>query len=118
MTNEFRYTLVLKIRDIEQFNDVATRIIAEIESEAGTLVFQMYFDEQNGKCVIYERFADSDAWIAHGKTHAATVLLPELFMHSDIERFEVLGDVSDEAKRIMDGMGATYLKRTMGFEKR
>ncbi len=58
MTNEFRYTLVLKIGDIDQFNDIATRIIAEIESEVGTLAFQMYFDEQNTKCVIYEEFAD------------------------------------------------------------
>jgi quinol monooxygenase YgiN len=117
MTNEFRYTLVLNIHDIEQFNDIATKIIAEIESEVGTLAFQMYLDEQNSKCVIYEQFTDSDAWITHGSTSAATVLLPELFKHSDIERFEVLGDVSDEAKKIMDGMGATYLKRTMGFEK-
>jgi quinol monooxygenase YgiN len=117
MTNEFRYTLVLKIRDIDQFNDIATRIVAEIESEVGTLAFQLYFDEQNSRCVIYEEFADSDAWIAHGNTNAATVLLPELFKHSDIDRFEVLGDVSDEAKEIMDGMGATYLRRTMGFEK-
>jgi quinol monooxygenase YgiN len=117
MSNQFRYTLVLKIKDIEQFNYVATKIIAEIDSEVGTLAFQMYVDEQNSKCVIYEQFADSDAWITHGNSHAATVFLPELFKHSDIERFEVLGDVSDEVKEIMDGMGATYLKRTMGFEK-
>jgi quinol monooxygenase YgiN len=117
MTNKFRLTNVLKINDIEQFTDIAKKIIAEIESEVGTLAFQMYLDEQNSKCVIYEQFADSDAWITHANSNAAKVLLPELLKHSNIERFEVLGDVSEEAKKTMDGLGATYLKRKMGFEK-
>ncbi len=116
MTNKFRLTNVLKINDIEQFTDIAKKIIAEIESEVGTLAFQMYLDEQNSKCVIYyEQFADSDAWITHANSNAAKVLLPELLKHSNIERFEVLGDVSEEVKKPSRAWGQPTLKEKWGL---
>jgi len=40
MTKKIRLTNVLNINDIEQFTDIAKKIIAEIESEVGTLAFQ------------------------------------------------------------------------------
>lgn len=50
----------------ESFKEIATRIFDKVRgAEPGTLAYAAYFNEDETVCVVRERYASSDAVLAH-----------------------------------------------------
>lgn len=115
--NQLRYTFVVKVKDAAEFKKIAKKMVDHTKTEPGTLVYQWYCDDDATHCTVYERYKDSDAWIKHVTSNKIQKLLPQLLNHSEMQRFDIYGNVSKEARKMMDNFGATYLDRKMGFER-
>ena len=68
--------------------------------DAGTLQYDTFFNDDESKCVVLERFRDSDALILHGQNMAPFM---ESIMATGTVSGELLGDLSDELRAQMAG---------------
>ena len=74
------------------------------ENEQGMKGYQWYFNEDGTKCYLSEWFADSNALLQHLSNIGP--ILPQFLDVSDITRFEVLGDLSPEARKAVSELNA------------
>jgi quinol monooxygenase YgiN len=84
--------------------------------EPGTLNYEWSISEDNGKCTLFERYADSAAAMKHigsfGKNFASR------FMGClEPKRFVVHGRPSEEVKKALSGMGAVCMSPFGGFSR-
>jgi quinol monooxygenase YgiN len=87
------------------FKALATGAIDAVrENEQGTTGYQWYFNEDGSKCYLSEWFSDSGALLQH--LGNVGPVLPQFFEHSEITRFEVLGDLSPEARKAVAELNA------------
>ena len=89
-------------------------MVASTLQEAGTLGYEWFLDGDGTTCHILERYADSDAVLAHLGTFGAQ------FAQRFLQCFAptgltVYGDPSPEARTALDGFGAVYLGTWGGF---
>ena len=84
-------------------------MVESTRQEAGVLGYARFVTDDGKFVQVYERYASSAAAVAHLRTFAAT-FGGRFQSMVDRKRFTVLGNPSDELKRLLDGFGATYLK--------
>jgi quinol monooxygenase YgiN len=91
-------------------------MVSGTSGEPQTLAYEWYISDDQGTVHIYEKYADSEAMIAH--TGGFLAKWAERFMGCvDVTRFVVYGDPSAAAREILDGFGATYLGPWGGFSR-
>lgn len=112
------YTLQFDVADgkMAEFEALADEAIAYVEAnEPGTVVYQW---NQGGATIqLHERFADEAAMMTHASGTAATDVFPKLMEISTVSRFDILGDVSDDAKGALEGMGGSVYGSWKGFDR-
>jgi len=85
-------------------------------AEASTLNYEWYISDDGGTVHIYEKYADSEAMVAH-----VTGFLEKWagrFMSSvDVTRFVVYGNPSAEARELLAPFGGTYMAPWGGFAR-
>ena len=91
-------------------------VSATDENEPGTLDYQWSTSADGTVCHIFERYADSDAVMAHLGTFG------ERFASRFMEiltptRFVVYGSPSQEVKDALAGFGPTYMGSAGGFSR-
>jgi len=98
---------------LKNFKSVARDLITATTPEKGTLAYEWELSPDGTKCDIYERYADSEAMIAHVKS-----------FHNYAERFlkacrptsfHVYGTPSEPAKAILEILQPTYFQHLGGF---
>ena len=78
--------------------------------------FEIYFNDDQSECVLYERYRDSEAVIAHAP-HVGD-LMPTLFATTGSVSNELLGEPTAElAALTAGGGGVSTFRRFLSMEK-
>ena len=85
------------------------------ENEPDTLAFKWYMSEDGAKCIFHEEFTNSEALLTHLSNVGPT--LPDLLAIARITRFEVLGEVSNDAADALNSPGAVFFPQVHEFAR-
>ena len=84
-------------------------------NEPGALAYEYFLSQDEKRLSIYERYADSDAVLAHGAN-----MEPYYFFFEEavkVTKFLVFGPVSEEAKAMLSGFNAEFQSPLEGFTR-
>jgi len=114
-TDQIHYTLQFDVADgkMAEFEALADEAITQTRDEPGTLVYRWQMGSPS-TVQLHERFADEAAMGAH--LAAATEVFGKLMEVSEVTRFDVHGDISNESTEALEGFGATIYKSWKGYE--
>jgi quinol monooxygenase YgiN len=118
MANPVQYAVEFTIKEggLEEFKNIASQIIPLVEAnEPLMLGYQWYFSDDGSKCFVVEQYSDASGILAHLQNVGGE--LPKILEFSDLTRFEVYGDVSDEIKEALAPLGATFHSLWNGFAR-
>jgi quinol monooxygenase YgiN len=108
--------LAVKPGELDTFKALMEEMVEGTRQEPGTLNYEWYISDDESTVHIFEKYADSDATIAHvtgfGEKWAARFL-----GCVDVTRFTVYGDPSGPARELLAGFGGTYLGPWGGFAR-
>ena len=100
---------------LDAFCAVARDLIAAAQGEPGTLDYEYSLSPDATTCHIFERYADSDALLAHVQTFHK---FAARFMAScKPTKCTVYGKPSDEAKAAIADLGPVYFEPLGGFSR-
>ena len=100
---------------LDDFRAVARDLIANTESETGTLDYEYSLSPDNKFAHIFERYADSAATIEHVKGFGN---FAARFMAACRPiRFSIYGKPSAEAKAALADLGPVYFSELGGFSR-
>jgi hypothetical protein len=85
-------------------------------TEPPTLNYEWYIGEDDGVVHIFEKYADSDAMIAHVNGFLEK-WAGRFLACVDVTRFTVYGNPSAAARELLAGFGPTYLGPWGGFAR-
>jgi quinol monooxygenase YgiN len=118
MSDVVSWSLQMSVRDgsLDDAKALVREMVAATRSEPGALTYEYFLSADGGTCHIYERYADSGAVMAHLGNFGAN--FADRFMACfEPTSFSVYGPVSDEARGVLDGLGAAYLNALDGFSR-
>ena len=92
-------------------------MVASAHAEPGALGYAWWVGEENRTVALYERFANSDAVVAHMATFGEQ-FAPRFLAAMAPARLTILGDPSEEARQTVAGLNPTYLGFLGGFTGR
>ena len=118
MTNEFQYTIewTIKPGQIDAFKELANTAIKQVQDNEPLMKgYQWYFNDDESKCYTAEWQSNSDSFLVHLQN--VSEVLPALLGCSDISRFEVFGNPSNEAVEVLSGLGAQIFGYFNGFTR-
>ncbi len=118
MSTVVSWNLQLSVREgrLDDARALMHEMVESTREEAGTQSYEWFLSEDGTVCHIYERYADSDAAMAHLGNFGSK------FAERFLECFEptalcVYGEPSDDARAALDGFGAVYLGTLGGFSR-
>ena len=101
---------------LEDFRALMQEMVASTEAESGTQGYEWFLSEDDGSCHINERYADSDAVMAHLRSFGAN--FAERFLGCVTPTsIDVYGDPSDEVRAGLAGFGAVHHRPFGGFSR-
>ena len=108
-TQHVRVVVSLAIDEgkLEQFRSIAAQMNRGCKAERGTISYEWFISDDNKRCRTFEAFADSEAMLAHFTGTVVGLLVPKLLECTKVERLEVYGDISAEARAVVAGFGAS-----------
>ena len=84
--------------------------------EAGALTYEYFLNADKSRCTVLERYADSNAVMAHMGNFGAKFAERFLATFAPV-RFTVYGPANDEVRAALAGFGATHEDRIAGFSR-
>ena len=90
-----------KVEEFKRLSGQAMDIVRA--QDTGTLQYEIYFNEDQSECVVYERYQDSEAVIEHG-AHVGD-LNEAIFATGSVVSSELLGEPSAELTAMIAGSG-------------
>ncbi len=100
----------------EAFKQQLREIIPFIQStEPGALIYEFYFNSDESRCYVSEKYSDSEAMLAHLSN--VNTRLQEILKLSSISRLEIYGALSPEAHAVAASLGANFLTHFGGFSR-
>lgn len=119
MSDIIEWVLELRVKDGQADNvqPLLDEMVAATKvDEAGALHYEYYMPEDRSTCTVLERYADSDAVMAHMGNFGAK--FAERFLAAFApERFTVFGPASDDVRAALAGFGATHQQMVAGFHR-
>lgn len=118
MSSVVSWNLELAVRDgrLDDFRALMQQMVESTEAEPGTQTYEWFLNADGTVCHLYERYADSEAALAHLGTFGSK--FAERFLACvEPTRFSVYGNPSAEARAVLDGFGAVYLGPFGGFSR-
>jgi quinol monooxygenase YgiN len=112
------WVIELAVKDgaLVAFEDLMKEMVSGTSDEAQTLGYEWYISDDQRTVHIFEKYADSDAMVAH--VNGFLEKWAERFLGAvDVTRFVVYGDPDKAARQLLDGFGATYLAPWGGFSR-
>jgi len=107
--------LELNPERVADFKVLMSEMVALAETQPGTLVYEWYFNEDNSRCIINERYRDSTALIDH---MAASGPYAERFLAAaTISRLTILGDIDTATRAALEALQPNYLSLAEGFSR-
>ena len=108
--------LAVKPGQIDEVRALIAEMVESAQTEPGALNYQWSISDDESMIHSYERYADSDAVLAHLSIFGAT-FAKRLLAAVEPTRFVVYGDPTDQARDALDGFGARYMKPFAGFAR-
>jgi quinol monooxygenase YgiN len=118
MSGTVSWNLRLTVQDgrLDELRALMAEMVASTREEPGTIAYEWFLSEDGRTCHIYERYADSEAVMAHVGTFGAR-FADRFLACLQPTSFTVYGQPSAEAKAALDGLGAVYLGTLGGFHR-
>lgn len=116
--NAISWNLQLAVREgrLESFRALMAEMVDSTRQEAGNQAYEWYLSDDGTVCHLYERYADSEATMAHMGTFGSR--FAERFMGCvEPTAFSVYGPVSPELRGALSGFGAQFLGWFGGLER-
>ncbi len=104
----------IKSGQLDNFKAFVEEQVQSARKEPNTLAYEWFLGEDNSRCHIYERYADSAATMIHLGTFVEK-FAERLMSVVDITRYTVYGAPNDEVKGVLGGFGATFMGQLNGF---
>jgi quinol monooxygenase YgiN len=93
---------------VEEFKRLSAQAMDIVRArDTGTLQYQIYFNDDQSECVLYERYRDSDAVIEHG-AHVGH-LMEAIFATGTVSG-ELLGEPSADLTALMASSGVRLFR--------
>lgn len=110
------FTLELKPGQLNAFKTMVSEIVPLARQEPGTLAYQWSLNHDQSIAHIYERYSDSDAFVAHvEQTFGA---FAERFMSMvNVLSLVVYGEPDAACRKALDTFNASYMTLLDGFSR-
>jgi len=118
MSNVVSWSLQMTVRDgqLEEAKALVPEMVEATRSEPGALTYEYFLSHDGTSCHIYERYADSEAVLAHLGNFGSN--FAERFMECfEPKSFSVYGPASDDVRGALDAFGAGYFNTLDGFSR-
>jgi quinol monooxygenase YgiN len=106
----------VKPGQLDTFKALMDEMAEGSSTEPHTLNYEWYISDDGGTIHLYEKYADSDAMIAHLGGFLEK-WAPRFMSSIDPTRFTVYGDPSHEAREMLAAFAPTYLAPWGGFAR-
>lgn len=118
MNNQIQYIVEWTIKDGSL--ETAKKMVADVTksvaaNEPKMMAFHWYINEDQTKLYLVEWFADAGAIVDHFENVGE--VLGEFFNYAEISRYEVFGDLTEEARGAVEGLGAQTFNHWDGFTR-
>ena len=100
--------LIVRPGQLARFEQLTGEMVAAAQQETGVLGYQRFVGDDESSVVVYERYADFAAAIAHLLQFEAR-FAPRFSQMADRKRFLVFGRPNAELKALLDRYRAAYL---------
>ena len=101
---------------LDDAKELMDEMVAATLKEPGAQGYEWFLSEDGDRCHINERYADSDALMAHLGTFGSQ--FAERFLACfEPTAFSVYGEPTSEVRAVLDGFGAAYLGWLGGFKR-
>ena len=107
--------LELNPERVADFKGLMSEMVALAETQPGTLVYEWYFNEDNSRCIINERYRDTTALIDH--MEASRLYAERFIAAATISRLTILGDVDTATRVALEALEPSYLSIGEGFSR-
>jgi quinol monooxygenase YgiN len=88
---------------LEEFKRIAARCLEIVRTQdTGTLQYELFWNEDQSECLVFERYRDSEAGLEHGKNVGE--VMNALLAISDISG-EVWGDPEPALRKMLESQG-------------
>lgn len=95
---------------LDEAKQVAAAMHADVvKNEPGTLVYNCYIDEVSRRLCFTDRYASSEAFMAHLGNPVVGEALGKILAIADLNGLTILGEPSDEVRAAVTPMGAKFL---------
>jgi quinol monooxygenase YgiN len=108
--------LAIKPNQVDVVRALIPEMVDSTRSEPGALIYEWSMNDDESVICSHERYADSEAVLAHLSTFGET-FAERLLAAVDPTRFVVYGSPTHRAKEALDGFGALYVKPLAGFAR-
>jgi quinol monooxygenase YgiN len=99
--------LTVKPGRLDEFEKLTGEMVAATRAERGVLAYQRFISDDGRTVYVHERYADSEAAVAHLRNFAAR--FGERFAGMvERKRFVVFGQPNDALRTLLHEYGATY----------
>lgn len=117
MTNNIYWILKANIGEgnLAALKELAAKFCHMTQEEPGVVAYEWSVSEDGKVLHIYERYADSDAGLAHLANVGPS--LPELMALVTPVSIECYGNVGDNLKDAMKALPMSYMETFAGFHK-
>jgi len=106
----------VKPAEFDTFKVLMEEMVEGTSKEPSTLNYEWYLSEDGGTVHLFEKYADSEAMIAHVSGFLEK-WAARFLACLDVMRFTVYGDPSAAARELLAGFGPTYLGPWGGFAR-
>lgn len=115
MDSQISMVVELQVNEgqLDALKAVMEEMVEATRSEEGALSYEWHISEDESTVHVYERYADSDAAVAHGRN--AMQFLPKMIAAGKPARVSAYGEPSDEVRQMFGAMGATWYGNFGGF---
>jgi quinol monooxygenase YgiN len=96
---EVRFVIDIEVKDVERFKQVVQACVEVTRKEPGTLVYDWYLDEENGRARLYEAYESIDAVKVHAAGPVFTDVGLPLMEISNFVHMDAFGDVGELLKQ-------------------
>ncbi len=118
MSDAVSWVLMVNVKDgqLDVFRALMDEMVAATQAEPGTIMYEWFVSDDGGTVHVYERYADSDATLAHLGSFGANYA-ERFFAAADATGFYVYGNPSAAAREALAGVGAEFLGPFGGFAR-
>lgn len=117
MSDVVSWDLMLSVKDgkLDEFRALMDEMVAATKDEPGALIYEWFVSDDGTAVHIYERYADSDATMAHLGSFAG--FAPRFFGAVDPTGFYVYGNPNEATAEALTGSGAQIMGSLGGFAR-